>query len=437
MPQLPLGTANPIFTGGLGLMGIGAVLTSLRRIPARIWALIKNRLYLELEVDLDDGDAYDALGTWLAKNTEAGKSMALKVVSRWDNEGKRYSVVVPGDGMHRFTYKGAKILVTHAKERDHGKKFDKYTLTCRRKHHEVLRELVREADALDRSTPQGMMRLYMAETARGEWRRFGLRRIRPAPSIVLPGALFQELMAELRKFEAERDWYEDLGFPHRRGYLFEGPPGTGKSTLAAGLAGALSRDLYVLPLGSAIMTDESLMALLSTVPTNAVVLMEDIDTVFHGRQRTADNKLSMSGLLNALDGATAAEGRVLIMTTNHPEVLDPALVRPGRVDRRVHLGYASHEQVSRYFKLFYDGATDAQVAAFAAWAGDGTHTIAELQQHLIRTRDDPAAAVRQPSPEVVAELKAAAEARASNPKPAKSRRRSRPLAELVREASEP
>ena len=53
--------------------------------------------------------------------------------------------------------------------------------------------------------------------------------------------------------------------------------------------------------------------------------------------------MSLSGLLNALDGVASQEGRILIMTTNHIEKLDSALIRPGRIDLRLELNYADSE----------------------------------------------------------------------------------------------
>merc|ERR1712151_1325923 len=54
-----------------------------------------------------------------------------------------------------------------------------------------------------------------------------------------------------------------------------------------------------------------------------------------------DDDLNLAGLLNVLDGVVDSPGRVVVMTTNHPEKLDPALIRPGRINKRIHLGYVT------------------------------------------------------------------------------------------------
>merc|ERR1719474_235322 len=52
-----------------------------------------------------------------------------------------------------------------------------------------------------------------------------------------------------------------------------------------------------------------------------------------------EDELNLAGLLNVLDGVVDSPGRIVVMTTNHPDKLDPALIRPGRINKRIHLGY--------------------------------------------------------------------------------------------------
>lgn len=84
------------------------------------------------------------------------------------------------------------------------------------------------------------------------------------------------------------------------------------------------------------MSDDRLALLFATAPARCIILLEDVDSAFVNRQPAdggGGNNLTFSGLLNALDGVTSAgEGRLIFMTTNHRERLDPALLRPGRVD---------------------------------------------------------------------------------------------------------
>ena len=102
------------------------------------------------------------------------------------------------------------------------------------------------------------------------------------------------------------------------------------------------------------MRDDDLAQLLRNAPPRAMLLLEDVDSIFVQRSaKTEAGGVSFSGLLNALDGAAAAEGCVLMMTTNHKERLDPALIRPGRCDVHIHVNNASKDQARRMFLRFF------------------------------------------------------------------------------------
>jgi mitochondrial chaperone BCS1 len=154
------------------------------------------------------------------------------------------------------------------------------------------------------------------------------------------------------------------------------------------LASALGLDICILSLTERGVDDDQLRSLLAVVPERSLLLLEDVDCVCRGRDVEGD--VSFSGLLNALDGVCASEGRILVMTTNHPEQLDPALGRPGRVDLEVEVPHADTEQAARMFKTYFPDAVDELCAAFTAMAAD--MSMAELQSFLMRY-DNPVEAI--------------------------------------------
>lgn len=111
------------------------------------------------------------------------------------------------------------------------------------------------------------------------------------------------------------------------------------------------------------LNDNSLKSLFAELPEHCIVLLEDADATgldrAQNRNADAENngplskytnaKVSLSTLLNVFDGLGSSEGRVLIMTTNHIERLDPALIRPGRVDMRVGFHLADKDMISQLF----------------------------------------------------------------------------------------
>jgi chaperone BCS1 len=89
------------------------------------------------------------------------------------------------------------------------------------------------------------------------------------------------------------------------------------------------------------------------------MLMEDVDAVF--AKREAKEKVSFSALLNCLDGIFYREGIITILTTNHPENLDSALTRDGRVDMQVEFTNPQEKEVKEYVSLFYGTEMNGEI----------------------------------------------------------------------------
>src|SRR5438270_222739 len=102
-------------------------------------------------------------------------------------------------------------------------------------------------------------------------------------------------------------------------------------------------------------------------------------------------RVTFTGLLNALDGVVASEGRVMFMTTNHIDRLDPALIRPGRVDVIQGLYYASRHQMHRIWEKFFPEHPEL-AEKFADCILPNTVSMAYLQNYLMAYRGDPEAA---------------------------------------------
>ena len=147
----------------------------------------------------------------------------------------------------------------------------------------------------------------------------------------------------------------------------------------------MKMDIAILSLANSSLDDDDLCQLLSNCPVNSIVLIEDIDCVFVERKATEDkpNKLTFSGLLNAIDGVAAGEGRILFATTNHIERLDPALIRPGRIDRKELLGYADREQLRRLFVRFFGDNDPSMADYFAESLEEGRLCMSAVQTYLI------------------------------------------------------
>lgn len=192
------------------------------------------------------------------------------------------------------------------------------------------------------------------------------------------------------------------GIPYRRGYLLHGPPGSGKTSFIQALAGHLGYDICLLNLSERGLADDKLNHLLSNAPERSVILMEDVDAAFNKRIQSSEDgsvantnlrmllfmlslyryqsSVTFSGFLNALDGVASGEERLVFLTTNHPERLDPALVRPGRVDLSVLVDDATPAQARELFIRFYASETsDDENTSKVVALGDSLEKLVESQ----------------------------------------------------------
>lgn len=133
------------------------------------------------------------------------------------------------------------------------------------------------------------------------------------------------------------------------------------------------------------------------MPERSIMLLEDIDAAFTKRTQS-DNQgyqsmITFSGLLNALDGVASAEERIIFLTTNHVEKLDPALIRPGRIDMKEYLGNATDYQIRQMFLRFYEDETLAD--QFVEKLRGKDISTASLQGHFVYYKDKPKEAVDQ------------------------------------------
>jgi chaperone BCS1 len=220
--------------------------------------------------------------------------------------------------------------------------------------------LISELQEVRRRATEGPSKTYLWTLGlNGDWTTCSYLPRRPIDSVILPDGQVDRIVDDLKTFRAEEDSYDRLGIPWHRGYLFHGPPGTGKTSLAKALANHFAVDMYYMPLGS-VSSDVSLMGAFSRISKGSILLLEDVD-VFTAMQNRHEDKahgkdertFSLSGLLNVLDGVMTPSGLVTIMTTNDIAAIDDAIMRPGRVDMLEKLDNLAEGQAENIFHSFY------------------------------------------------------------------------------------
>lgn len=233
------------------------------------------------------------------------------------------------------------------------------------------------------------------------WCHQGKRSARPVESVVLPREAKEPLETDIEEFLSKetRLFYAKHGIPYKRAYLLWGPPGTGKSSLIQAIAGRWQRSVCVMQPTDPDLTDNMLREAVTHVPKRSMLVLEDIDALFtKGRENRGKSAVTFAGLLNALDGVGALEGQIFVLTTNHREQLDPALIRSGRVDLHVRFKYLVDEQTDGMFRRFFP--SDAHmapdfVAALRQVMGAEANTLspAALQHYFIKQRKNSGADV--------------------------------------------
>ncbi|KAH6640545.1 BCS1 N terminal-domain-containing protein [Chaetomium tenue] len=314
---------------------------------------------------------------------------------------KKALAYTPTFGSHWFIYKGHILSFRRVQNQQQSaymtaSEREEISISCFGRNPAILKELLHEARDAFLKKDEAKTAIYRGTSKAGssepQWQRCMSRTSRPFSTVILNDQLKQDLIDDVTDYlnPTTRRWYANRGIPYRRGYLLYGPPGTGKSSLSLALAGFFKMRIYIVSLSSVTANEENLATLFAELPRRCVVLLEDIDTagLTHTREdgtqapaagtANADSddtpttttrpaqpgspttptppvtgRLSLSGLLNILDGVASQEGRVLIMTTNHIEKLDKALIRPGRVDMIVKFDRADASMTSQIFKAIY------------------------------------------------------------------------------------
>jgi ATP-dependent 26S proteasome regulatory subunit len=222
---------------------------------------------------------------------------------------------------------------------------------------------------------------------RHEWKSNPSNNYRKLDTIILKNDIKNKIKNDMQLFLNSEEWYQHRDIPYTRGYLFYGKPGTGKTSMIKGLSLFSKRHIHYLMLNE-VDTDAQLVELVKSINYKETILViEDIDAMLNvvksrskeqksyeefinnkdkDKKMTKDeweksdyekNKrstITLSGLLNVIDGLFSSHGRILIMTTNHPEILDEALIRPGRIDCKFLFDDCNVEQIGKLYEMFFN-----------------------------------------------------------------------------------
>jgi mitochondrial chaperone BCS1 len=387
---------NQFASGGLLLMIIGGLSVWLRAVPEKLWYWFVRQTTMMITVN-DDDAAFVWVKEWFLEQKFLQNIRHVDLDTTMRNE--RISLI-PAPGLHWFWYGGrpfqAWFTRTESTHERIARRAESFTFRTVGRKRAFLQRFVDDVVNchIKRLGVQSYLYVYNDgwDYVEGYAPRF-------LDSVVLEPGEKELLVEDVTQFRKSKQRYQRLGVPYHRGYLFYGPPGTGKTSLVSALAAHFGLSIYTINLTD--FNDRSLMNAVNQVSVNSVLLFEDIDCTKGSKARATgisgvkdndpatpnqnaanQNGVTLSGLLNVLDGFYAPTNVLFVMTTNHVDDLDEALLRPGRIDYKLYLGKATDHQKIELYRRFFPHASEFEAQEFVETSRHA-ETMAEFQGLLL------------------------------------------------------
>lgn len=384
---------NVILTTFISMYGIGVVTYLFRNIPTKLFHLIKKQITTTISV-ANFNISYDLLMKELVSNSKLFTIHSLRMSNgKWGDSTLALTI---GFGYHVLFYK-KKLLFLSILEKESKSFEEKVTLQITKfgRSHSFFKELIQTVKRLDDGEPD---EIKVFNYIPYSWEFITTIPKREMNSVFIPNETKKEILNALDKFANNEFFYKERGIPYQLGILLEGPPGTGKTSLVKAIASYINKNistispthLYDLPRSLGSFKESSIMVI-EDVDTNAITndrknknVLREEDTIQGEMLKEEDEFVfsfsSLSDVLNSIDGILSIHGRVLIMTTNHYEKLDKALIRPGRIDLVIHVGFVTQETFNDFILSFFNKKVERQFIGKEV-------TVSKLQNEFLLGKD--------------------------------------------------
>ena len=380
---------NDILTTFISMYGIGVVTYLFRNVPTKLFYSIKKQITTTISI-ANYNISYDLLMKELVSNSKLYTIRSLRMSNgKWGDSTLALTI---GFGYHVLFYK-KKLLFLSILEKESKSYEEKITLQITKfgRSHSFFNELIQTVKRLDDGEPNEI-KVFNYDPC--HWEFITSIPKREMNSVFIPNETKKEILNALDKFVNNEFFYKEKGIPYQLGILLEGPPGTGKTSLVKAIASYINKNISTISPTHLYDLPRSL----GSFKESSIVVIEDIDTSIITNDRKTKNVLSeedltqgkmlkeeeppvfsfssLSDVLNSIDGILSIHGRVLVMTTNHYEKLDKALIRPGRIDLVVHVGFVTQETFNEFILSFFNKKVERQFTGKEI-------TISELQNEFL------------------------------------------------------
>ena len=387
-----------------------------------IWYLSNNKklnynnersLYYTTDIEIIDNSSMYNTNSNLPVNININKILP-KSISK-DIHYKGYII------SFEFTKETITVFTDRERKRENHKIILKTTVELEN-NHDILEDFCSSCISeyrLNLKTKKWDQQIYSHKE--NEWKGVPSNNVRKLDTIVLKTGMKEIIKKDIQDFIDDEEWYSNNDVPYTRGYLFYGPPGTGKSSMIKALSLYCKRHIHNILL-SEIKSDSQLFELLKGINYKETVLVfEDIDiasSIVHEefvekKDSSAEllNKLidkiddksekkkeiiqgpstlTRSGLLQALDGIFTSTGRIVIMTSNKPNVLAKNLLRSGRIDVEYNFDNCDKSQIINLYKLFFNKVITENDINF----DPSIYSPADISRTFLKYKTDPLSALK-------------------------------------------
>jgi len=339
------------FATGMLLTGISSVVIyQAKNLPRIFYRLLLKHFTTTLDVK-DSHKSYYSITALFNKDgiDLVNKARTISIVNGYFGVGTHLKAF--GNTKQIVYLRGNLVLLTASEEKLTSEIIKTLSLTVLGRSHKFFDKLIEDISD-EKNIPSDSIELYKQD--KGDLMYLNLIKKRTFDSLYIEEDVKKTIIDGLDNFLKSEQRYTDLGIPYHYGILLYGPPGTGKTSLARVIATYLDKHLTII---------NDVYELTKCKDTDGVLLLEEIDTLGTGKRDLKNkdntdndvfnyNNYSLSNLLKSLDGVESPHGRIVIMTTNDIDALDDAVLRKGRVDLPVEIGYMTIEPFRRMLVRF-------------------------------------------------------------------------------------